>query len=215
MDGENNYFDLRRFLSQDLCCVNPVQFGHCDIHENNVGLGQNNPVQCRATIGRFAYHANILVKFQQGAQTVSQNPLIVNEIDVDHVCFAIRRMIFVPAFGADWTSSVASRARARSRMMASPQCDISVERPCGSKPTPLSLIVILKHSLSSLISISTFVAFAYLATLLSASCTMRNKPTSACADKRSALALRSWTFTRRLVRWANCSPYHANAGIKP
>ena len=71
MHGEDNHFDLRRFLSQNLRRVDAVQIGHGDVHQHHLGLDGKNPVQRRAPVGGFPHHLNTSVQFQQCAQALA------------------------------------------------------------------------------------------------------------------------------------------------
>src|SRR5437870_2909265 len=127
-----------------------------------------------------------------------------------------RALSVVPLPCALSSSSEPPAATTRSCMVVMPRRLARACAAAGSKPLPSSRIVRSISPASASRRSQTRLALACLATLVSASCAMRNSATAASRrSRRLRSRARSSNSTAMLVRLANSSPYQPSAAPRP
>src|SRR6267143_2067674 len=190
--GEDQHARLRTFLDDAPRRLHAVELRHGDVHDDDVRSQAQRLGDRLAAVARDRNHLQV-ARFEQGAKTVPDDRVIVGEQHrYRHVtpplwtwyststCTPACR----PAFSENW----APTASARSRMINSPQpaSRLDLSSRFGSKPMPSSRTDRVARPLARWIAISTRCAFECLATLLSASCAIRNMARSTGLGRSAA-----------------------------
>jgi len=64
--------------------LEPVELGHADVHEHDVGLKRPRLLERFTAVRSLADHLDVLLRFQDHAKAAAQKRLVVGDEDADH-----------------------------------------------------------------------------------------------------------------------------------
>src|SRR5262249_45020263 len=154
-------------------CLDPVESGHADVHQDDVGGQGACLCQCLAAVARLAGDAQIWLGFQQHPQALPDQVLVVGDQDADHdgSPTGSRAQTVNPPPGRGPARRSPPNTATRSRMPASPW-----PPPGGGGaelPRPSAVTSIVTALSAQPTVTSARAGPACLSTLVSASWTMR------------------------------------------
>src|ERR1035441_5254171 len=155
-------------------CLDPVQLGHADVHQDYVGIQPSCLRQRLAAVPGLAGDAEVRLGLQQHPQALADEDLIIDDQDADHggpSPIGSRARTAKPPPGCGPASSSPPNIATRSRMPASP-CPPACG-PAAESPEPSSLTSIVTAPATQPMPTSACAGPACFKTLVSASCTMR------------------------------------------
>src|SRR5207244_5615562 len=195
--------------------VRAVQLGHRQVHQHHVGLQVARALHRLAAIADTSHHLHVGLGFDQVLEALGHHAVVVGDENLDgHGYLRTLARTIVPSPGALSTSSRPPAASARSRIVFMPQ-RLPRAAAAGSKPAPSSATRMTISSASPASAMRTCFAPACLATLLSASCAMRNSATAASGRRSAAASSPSRNTTAMPVRRENSSAYQPSAAPSP
>src|SRR5581483_10035303 len=170
--GENEDARARSRCVEPAGCVDAVELGHADVHDDDVGVELTGEAQRFASVGGFADDLDVALQFEDEPEALPYEGLVVGEQDARHRGGGVRGIRAwrrkPPRVMGPASSSPPSRFT-RSRMPI---------RPCPPPPTPSvrrpsSCTSTWRQSSSYRIRTQARAGPACLRTLVSPSCTIR------------------------------------------